>query len=404
VERIHTLRQSVGRVFPAFFAAVFFFSLAAQILPEVASAVGGQVTGRSIAISSSAPSATAVTYTVNFTAFTNETHPDVIIDFCNAASDPIPGDTCSGTAGTDVPNFSAAAASGWTVTSIDSNHDIKLTTTTLSFTGGSAITPIVITGVVNPSATAGFYGRILDYANGGSSTYVSPTSLGSYVDYGGIALSTVSNISITSKVFETLSFCVYLSSASCGTPAVQSLGNTTTGALSSTGAYVNAGTAYSIATNASTGVNVVMTGTTLCRSATPSNCNTGAASIYTITSIGTTAGFTTAAVSSLGTEQFGMCEDTNSLPALVSVPAPYTDTSGTKCHGLTTGAYSGSSLFGFNDSPSTGTNSATGSQVLSSTGSIAGFTGNISFLGNIASTTEAGIYTTNLNLVATGTF
>lgn len=401
--RVKTLRQPTQRLFTLFFVVLFTTTLAAQLLPSLAGATGGQVTSRSITMSSSTPGATGVTYTVEFTPATSETHPDVIIDFCNSSSDPIVGDTCSGTPGTDVPSFSSPAASGWTVTTIDSGQDLKLTTTSVSFTSGTAITPIVITGITNPSNTTGFYARILDYANSGSSSYSSPTSPGSYVDYGGIALSTASNISITSKVFETLTFCVYQSS--CGTAPTLVLGNSTNGALSTTTQYVNSNAQFNIATNAGSGVNVVMTGTTLCRS-TGSNCQPpgsgGSYDNYTINALGSTAITTTA-----GDSQFGMCVDSNSLPSNVTVASTYLDSSSVKCHGLTTGPYSPSTAsdFGFNDSLSSGgTNNAAGSQVLSSTGAISGYTGTLTFVGNIASTTVAGIYTTSLNLVATGTF
>ncbi|MGH7240639.1 MAG: hypothetical protein ACREHG_11385, partial [Candidatus Saccharimonadales bacterium] len=309
--------------------------------------------------------------------------------------------TCTATAGTDTPNLSSAAASGWTATAIDSNHDIKLTTTSVSFTGGTAITPIDITGVTNPSnsCTLGsFYARILVYNNGGSSTYSSPTSIGSDQEYGGIALSTTSNISITSKVYETLSFCVF--SGTCGTAPSLLLGDPTTHALSATTAYVNSDAKYTLATNASSGIVVTMTGTTLCRS-TGSNCDTGT-STYTISAIGATAGS-----SITGNEQFGMCADTTGATGTLAASSPYADsTSGNSCHtGIATGSYTGSSDFAFNDGTgSNGTNSGGGSKVLSATGPVSSYTGDFAFLGNISSTTEAGIYTTSLNMVATGTF
>ena len=281
--RVKTLRHSTRRLLALFLATAFASTLGAQFLPSLAGAVGGQVQTRSITMGSSNPGATSVSYTVEFTPVTSETHPDVIVDFCNSSSTPIIGDTCSGTAGTDVPNLSGAAASGWTVTPIDSNHGLKLTTSTNSFTGGgspAAITPIVITGITNPSNTAGFYGRILTYATGGAGSNTS-ASPGSYVDYGGIALSTASNINITSKVFETLSFCVFQST--CGTAPVLTLGDATTGALSTSTAYLNSNAQYTLATNANGGINVAMTGTTLCRPG--GTCATGA-NPYTISAIG----------------------------------------------------------------------------------------------------------------------
>lgn len=345
-------------------------------------------------MSSSAASASSVTYTVTFTPATTITHPDVILDFCS--NDPLIGDSCTATAGTDVPNFSSAAASGWTVSTIGSNRGIKLTTSSVSFTSGTPVT-ITVTGVTNPSATASFYGRILTYLTGaaGTNTSVSP---GTYQDYGGVALSTAANISITSKVFETLSYCVFQSS--CGTAPTLTLGDPTTGALSTTSAYVNNNAQYTIATNAAGGAAVAMRGTTLCRSSTPSDCNTGSTSQYTITGIGGSE-----VVSSVGNEQFGMCVDTTGASGGLAAQAPYDD-SVNACHtGLTTGTYSGTSKFGFNDvTTSGGTNNASGSKILQSTGAIPSYTGTFAFLGNIAATTEAGIYTTSLNTVATGTF
>jgi hypothetical protein len=244
----------------------------------------------------------------------------------------------------------------------------------------------------------------LTYATGNASGYTpantsgnTPTT-GTYVDSGGIALSTAANISITSRVFETLAFCVF--QTTCGTPPALTLGDSTTGALSVSNAYVNNNAEYTIGTNAGGGVGVTMTGTTLCRSSTPSNCNTGTPSAFTITSVGNTA-----AAKSIGSEQFGLCIDTTGATGGLAALAPYTDPIN-NCHsGLTTGTYSGSSQFGLNDSTSAGgTNNVSGDQIMSSTGALASYTGTFAFLGDIAATTEAGLYTTSLNLVATGTF
>ncbi len=390
------IRLELKRLFAVFVGLVVGFLFIVQFVPGIASA--GQVSTRSITLSDSTPAATGVTYAVTFTPATSVTHPDVIIDFCS--NDPLVGDTCTATAGTDTPNFgSATASSGWTLSTIGSGRGVKLTTTTLSFTNGTPVT-ITLSNVTNPSNTATFYGRILTYLTGGAGTNTS-ASPGSYVDYGGTALSTASNITITSKVFETLTFCVYQSS--CGTAPSLTLGDPTTGALSTSNAYVNSNAQYTLATNASNGVNVTMLGTTLCRS-TGANCATGA-SQYTISSVGTTStppNTGTEAIST-GTEQFGMCADKNSSTAL-TVNTTYNDTVN-NCHGITTGIYTGTSLFGFNDTSSAGgTNSTGGSQVISSTGAVPSMSGSFTFMGDIAPTTEAGLYTTTLKMIATGTF
>ena len=389
-ELVVTFQQSAKRLSLGLLAVLVTLISSGLLIPGAASAA--QVTTRSITMSTSAPSATAVTYTVTFTPGTTITHPDVLLDFCS--NDPIIGDACTATAGTDTPNMSSAAATGYTVTTIGSNRGIKLTTSTLTYTSGSPVT-ITVTGVVNPSNTATFYGRLLTYTTGGAGAQTSVTASG-FQDYGGIALSTTANILITSKVFETLAFCVF--QTSCGTQANLTLGDPTTQALSTATAYDNSNAQYTIATNAQGGVNITMTGTTLCRSATPSNCNTGTTSIFTITSIGSTP-----LVRNPGSEQFGLCVDITGASGL-TVGTAYIDAIN-NCHSLGTGTYAGTSKFGLNDSTSAGgTNNAAGSQVLSSTVPIASYTGVFTFLGDIAATTEAGVYTTSLNLVATGTF
>jgi hypothetical protein len=175
------------------------------------------------------------------------------------------------------------------------------------------------------------------------------------------------------------------------------LGDPTTGALSTANAYVNNNAQYTLGTNAGGGVGVTMTGTTLCRPG--GTCTTGA-NAFTISAIGNTA-----AAKSIGSEQFGMCADTTGATGGLAASVPYSDTINA-CHtGLTTGTYSGSSQFGFNDASSAGgTNNAAGSTLLTSTGAVSSYTGTFAFLGDIAATTEAGLYTTSLNLVATGTF
>jgi hypothetical protein len=267
-------------------------------------------------------------------------------------------------------------------------------------TGSSAFTISFTAGFTNPSTATGFYARILTYATGNASGYApanttgSTPTTGTFVDYGGAALSTASNISVTSKVFETLTFCIF--QTSCGTAPALTLGDPTTGALSTSSAYINSNAQYTLATNAGNGIAVTMTGTTLCRS-NGANCLTGA-SQYTISAIGATP-----AVLSAGTEQFGMCADVTGSAAL-TVSSAYVDAINA-CHSLTTGTYAGTSKFGFNDAATSGgTNNAAGSTVLTSTGAVPAYTGSFAFLGDIAATTEAGLYTTSLNLVATGTF
>jgi len=389
------LQLSIKQCFSWLTAAVFALTFGLQLLPSAVGATG-QLSARSIAMSNSAASGTG-TYKLTFTP--TSTAQELIIDFC--ANDPLVTDTCTFAAGT-VPTVSFPSSSVGTATSVGSGspvHTIKVVglTETLNV-------PFTITfnsGITNPSTNTSFYARVLTYATNNAQNY-SPANtsgntpvLGTYIDSGGIALSTAANITIQSKVFETMAFCVY--QTSCGTAPTLTLGDPTTGALSTASAYINSNAQYTLATNAGGGVGVSMTGTTLCRPG--GTCTTGA-NAFTISAIGGTP-----AVLGLGTEQFGMCVNKNGSAAL-TVATKYND-SINSCTGLPAGptTYAGTSKFGFDDAASAdGTNNAAGSQILSSTGAVPSVTGSFSFLGDIAATTEAGIYSTSLNMVATGTF
>lgn len=392
-------QQSLDRLSLLCLAILFSVTLIGQFLSGSAEATG-QITSRSITMSTSNPG-TAATYSLTFTPVTTE--QELIVDFCS--NDPLVGDQCSFSTGT-VPTISSPTSSVGTASSVGSGtpvHTIKVTG--LTMTGGSPFTINFTAGITNPTTPVSFYARVLTYATAGAGSYVpgnsSPATptLGSPVDTGGIALSTASSIGITSKVFETLTFCVY--TGTCGTAPNLILGDPTTGALSSGGAFMNDDTKYDLATNAGSGVVVTMKGTTLCRPG--GTCTTGT-NAFTISAIGLTP-----ALSSVGSEQFGMCAFKNGSSAL-TVANQYADPgTGINCDPATlgsSGSYTGSSKFGMDDSntATTGTASTGGSQVLTSSGAVPSVTGRLAFLGNISLTTEAGVYTTSLNLVATGTF
>lgn len=371
-------------------------------------ASAAEVTSRSITMTSSAPGATA-NYTVQFTTATTGNIQGVVVDFC--ANDPLPGDTCSTGSGTTLNGFtiggspSVTVNSGltgtWATTNSTAHTLIYSNASGGSVSSGTAIS-LTINNVTNPTSNnspaypATFYARILTYATSGAATSYTSTSIGSPVDSGGDALSTVQSINITAKVFETLSFCVY--TGSCGTAPSLTLGDTTTGALSSSNTYVNANAKFDLATNAGSGVSVVMRGTTLCNTVGAA-CQSGTASSNTITPI-PVGSSPTAMNGSTGTEQFGVCVDKNSSAAL-TIDSYYVD-SLANCHGLTTGILSTANTFGFDNANVTG---ASGSELVHSTGAVPSVTGGgFAFAANIAPTTEAGIYTTSLNMVATSTY
>lgn len=345
----------------------------AVLLPVLEGTVfaNGQVTTRSIEMSDSSPSASSVTYQVTFTPATSITNPDVIIDFCS--NSPIVGDSCTATAGTDVPNMTSASAGGsWTLSTIGTNRGVKLTTSTVSFTSGTPTT-ITLTGVANPSATGSFYGRILTYASGTAGSATSDTP-GSYTDYGGIALSTAHSISITAKVMETLSFCVYpddngggAGTGVCGNNPDFTIGHSVGGTTVIDSSAIDTSlTDFSLSTNASGGAAVRLKGDTLKFGTNDINAAGSTATSFVA-----------------GTENFGVRESTAGGCAAV---APYNGAAGS--YGLDT----------------TATTTTYGDDVCSTGGAVNGSVSKLTWAATASNTTPAGVYTATEQLIATGTF
>jgi hypothetical protein len=181
-----------------------------------------------------------------------------------------------------------------------------------------------------------------------------------------------------------------------GTNAV-TLGNNN-GVLESGGPFVDKNTKYDIATNASQGVTIRLKGDTL---------KTGS---FSITAVGAAAD-----ISRAGTEQFGFCtyRDTATATGLAAV-APYNSVPGdpgisaacsstSQTAGTATSGGASTAGFGFDTNSTDGTLSTYG-DVIATKSAGGQSTGIIAFIGNIADTTEAGIYTTVLNLIATGIY
>jgi hypothetical protein len=386
-----------------------------QVQP-ISKVQGAQIQTRSIKMSSSNPAAPALsnTYQVRFTAETTSLVKAIVVDFCS--NDPTIGDaTCTAPTGFDVggatptivtssvtdPTLTTTlGATGWT--GAGSNLITGSQYRTLTITNSTGVTPTAgssviafdMTNVTNPTTTGTFYARILTY--GTTTTGYSPGSEGSYIDYGGVALSTAAVITITSKVAEQLSFCVYI--GSCGTAANVLLGDShdvlsTTAPTTAAGATY--GVFYSLSTNATNGAAVYLKGNTL-----TSGGNTipaaGNEFIYNTT----------------GTDFFGLCEynSSGSVPTVTSYYTGAGDGSGT-CAANTTDDGTTASLTSIGTSPNyttfgfNATNTATtyGDQLASI--AAPGTTVNAVVIAAGVNVTQAsGIYTTTLQLIATGTY
>lgn len=394
---------------PYYLLVVFMLALSSVmplVLSQKASAYG-LLASRNIAISNSAIGSVTdgqnVTYQASFNIATTGNVGGVVIDFCSTT--PIIGDTCNVPTGFTLASASLNAQtglSGFTESAApnnDTNTFIVINATPQSMTATNAVT-ITITGVTNPTTLGSFYARIITYNTQANAEAYSPTASGGgtgTVDAGGVALSTAEQITVTSKVQERLTFCVYADTADAeygnndctskqGTNVI--LGDTN-GVLDPNGPYVSTATRYSITTNAGGGATIKIKGATL-----TSGGNT-------ITAIGATATSSTTAA-----EQFGFCTYQQAGSGLTPA-APYNDatcdaqTSHTAGTGTPGGA--GTATFAYDTNGTDGTTSTYGDTIATKTaGNFS--TGELAFIGNISNTTEAGIYTTTLTFIATGTY
>jgi hypothetical protein len=379
-------------------------------------ATPGLLASRSIEMSSSVAGATGVQYTISFkTATGGFPIEGIVIDFCD--NSPLINTACTFAGGTQSISLTSVTWTGGSITGPSDTNTANWTMTKVSpllvlydsngadTSNVSAATQvtIVLAGFVNPNYTActggtppncTFYARILTYSTAAGATSYAPQTIGAVqpplIDDGGIALSTNQAITVTSKVQEQLTFCVFTSGSCAGGGGAVLLGDTQ-GVLYTTGPFVDKTTTYTIATNAVNGLAIRMLGPTL---------TSGSNTIAAIGAVAT--------ASSTGNSQFGLCSwESTETTMVLNITSPYngancstvTQSAGT----ITTGGLGSGALFAFDTTQTTTTYGAT--LATASVGSSAGSaTGIIAFLGNTSVTQPAGLYTTTLTFVATATY
>lgn len=340
-----------------------------------------QVTSRSILMSSTANGATNVAYQVNFTTVTDgQTVGSVVVEFCS--NSPILGDACQGITG-----FSANPSTlnvfnitgnitGLTVDRTNSvNNRIVLTRTAgavangpVSFTLGNGST----NGITNPPTdNTTFFARILTFTNTTGNVPVNQNEANVATDAGGIAISTANQLQVTAKVQEALYFCVY-TKADCATGGNDVTLGDENGVLASNSTTYTSTAKYDVSSNAVAGVSIRLKGDTL------------KSGIFTIDpAVGNCGADPTAT----NVEMFGLRMLTLG-PDQVST-APY---------GCATGHHS------FDNNSTNGTASQFGQEIARTTGASDITSSTIEFAAKSANTSEAGVYTTTLTLIATATY
>ncbi|HWB38913.1 MAG TPA: hypothetical protein VG604_01610 [Candidatus Saccharimonadales bacterium] len=371
------------------------------------------------------------------------------------------------TTGVAVPTGVASPgpiAANWTATT--TAHGVELADGAGETHAASAGTHVFdLTGITNPQAPAGtFYARVYTYTHhdfeSSGSGYTSPTAPGDYVNYGGLALATTNTITVTARVQESLSFCVTAadpnnwsdtanSGANAGDCAAAEVAaappavilGTASGSgqpvLSSQTVDVGSGSQTAsdnaiwtqLSTNATHGAVIDM------RNSNGSSPSTGlcgglsadsgaTCAIPALDTLGGGCTSTTACAMTAGSAAFGLFVNqytpTANLPGTVGTLTPQQPYYNSSHCGSATAtnpcvSNSGTTWFGM-DSGSTPANSGTpatnlgnvtsefGSIVSTSSSALYHFDQKWQFAATAALTTPAGIYTANINLIATGSF
>lgn len=339
-----------------------------------------QVTSRSIIMSSTENAATNVAYQVNFTTVTNnQTVGSVVVEICT--NSPIIGDICTapGTFSFNKSTLTINNLSGnITGLSVDTTANstanrIVLTRSAgtvangaVSFTLGNGTT----NGITNPATTnATFYARILVMPS--TDGTLTGNDENNATDAGGIALSTAAQLKVTAKVQEAITFCVY-TQATCLDGGVDVALGDENGVLASNSTTYTANASFDIASNAVAGVVVRLKGDVL------------KSGIFSIDAYGSSC---SADTTSTAAERFGLRLST--LGAGTTADAPYNCMNG---------------QHGFDTNNTTGTTSTFGDAIAHTTGATDTTTSIIEFAAKSANTSEAGVYTTDLTLIATATY
>ena len=440
------VRQKLKRWPRLGIAALLLFAMVLPLLNARAGAYS-LPSQRYIKMSSSATGSIAagqdVTYELSFITNQNGASSDIgglVLEFC--AGSPIIGDACTGPAGFNAHAFTGdntlalgtqvgtggvdfvkdttnATANRIVLSRSPANTQIATgTTITIPF-GTSAAGD----GITNPTTTnTTFYARVITFTTSAAAeAYVSNNveagGANTAVDAGGFALSTAAQITITAKVPEKLTFCVYTSVTTpntCANPTgtAITLGDNN-GVLSDQEEFVNKDAQYTVATNALYGVAIRVKGGTLKTSAA---CSEAPGQTCSIDAVIPTGGLRdTPVASTANTEQFGFCTYASAGGATLTPAPPYNDAdcsttvdnAGDPGNSVAADAAVAGTAFAFdNDVTANPTNATTSTygQIFANKSAGTFSTGVLAFLGNITTTTEPGIYTTTLTFIATGTY
>ena len=372
-----TFRRIAKRTSYLLVVAAFALAIVSAIRPQPAAAYG-LLSSRSIKLSSSANGATNTAYAVGFSTVTaGQTIGSVVIKFC--ANNPIMGDVCVAPTGLNTNkatlsiNTQTGNVTALTINTATSTNNVLLLTRTAGAVANGAVTFVLgngtSNGITNPTnSNVTFYARILIFATS-TPDITTPSAENTATDAGGTAMSTANVLNVTAKVQETLVFCVYTGVNCAAGGSAVTLGDTN-GVLSDTTVTYTSTANFDLASNALGGFNVRLQGNTLTSGAFTITPNVGPA--CTADPVATTA------------ESFGVRISTTGTGQTPS--APYNCLAGN--HGFDVA----------------NTNTTYGNPIVTTAGATDKSTSVLELAAKAAGTTEAGIYTSTLQLIATATY
>ncbi|HEY8886796.1 MAG TPA: hypothetical protein VIM31_04865 [Candidatus Microsaccharimonas sp.] len=364
----------------AYFIAAAVLTVAI-VVPGLVSAA--QVTQRSVGLSNSSASASAVSYEVKFTVPGASADAGAIgIEFCSNSPDPLA--VCTVPTGM-VTTGATSATSGFTTVTTPNAHTVVVAGTTHA----SDNIDVTIDGITNPTASGPLYARIGTYASAGAAETDVALTGANAIDGGGVAISITPTIGVSGAVLESMTFCVanLTITENCGDAAsnlpVLKLGEPVGSQVALDATHLSTGTLYTqLSTNAVSGAVVYLKSATSCgglKRVGASVCDIAPALTTTFVAGAAKFGVKTGTVSGVGSNANGTIR--------------------------AAGIYDNTNYkFNFIDT-TTGVTGPLGDLILDTNGAPAN---NqlmpLTFGASVSNSTPAGNYSTSLSLIATGKF
>ncbi|OGL24055.1 hypothetical protein A2791_04100 [Candidatus Saccharibacteria bacterium RIFCSPHIGHO2_01_FULL_46_30] len=348
-----------------------------------------QVTERSIALSSSSKATPGVTYEVNFkTAIGAANAEAFVVDFCQ--NSPLVGQACTPPVGF---NATAAASAEVGFTDVTATASKIVVTATDPMAANTQVS-VPLTGITNPTEAGTIYARILTFASAALADAYTSEVPGTSIDQGGLAISITDTSSVSGAVLESMQFCIARVeiTANCANaaanPPTLKLGQGTGDVLALSSSAISTGNIYTqISTNAVGGAIVSIKSATSCGGLKRLN-----ASVCDIAATG--ASDFTAGQAKFGVK-IGAVSDTGPVGDVIGTYQP----AGSSIY--TTGAYA----FNYDNTNATGVTSTFGDPILDTDGApVNGKNIPLIFGASVTNNTPAGLYSTDLSLIATGKF